>query len=292
MRDNKIVLFVSDMDGTLLQEDFTISPGNLAAIRRLEEAGVRFAIATGRTYYDAETICRKHFLNPYIISNNGACVFGPDGTLLFGKELEKEFVSAIVSYLEQEKVCYGLEESGGYIAPKDWMEVFDEEIARLRNKGMAIPEEKVLFAKQETQGQNGIRIVDNMEEYLKRGEAVYSISLITYDENVLKKAGGWVSRYGGPAVCISGTHNAEIMYQDCTKGQSLEFLCGHLGISLEQTSAAGDSLNDLDMLEKAGLSFAMGNAREEVKKAADIVTKISREDGVAEAVCRILGRIG
>lgn len=291
MPEKRILLFVSDMDGTLLQEDFTISPGNLAAIRRLEEAGIRFAIATGRTYYDAATICRKHSLKPYIISNNGACVFDPEGTLLFGKKLEKEFVSAIVNYLEQEKICYGLEESGGYIAPENWTDVFDREIARLRAEGIAIPEEKALFAKQETQGQNGIRIVEKMEEYLEQEEAVYSISLITYDENVLKKVSGWTARYGGPAVCVSGTHNAEIMYQDCTKGKSLEFLCGHLGISLEHTAVAGDSLNDLDMLEKAGLGFAMGNAREEVKNAADIVTKRSREDGVAEAVYRILGEM-
>ena len=78
---------------------FTISPVNLAAIRRLEAAGIRFAIATGRTHYDTETICRKHALEPYIISNNGACVFRPDGTLLSGKALDKAFVSGRDAHL-------------------------------------------------------------------------------------------------------------------------------------------------------------------------------------------------
>lgn len=290
MPENKILLFVSDMDGTLLREDFTISPGNLAAIRQMENAGIRFAIATGRTYYDAKTICARHFLKPYIISNNGACVFHPDGTLLFGRKLEQKFVSEIVNYLEQEKICYGLEESGGYIAPENWMEVFDREVSRLRAEGMVIPEAKADFVKQETQAQHGIRIVEKVQEYLKQGEAVYSISLITYDEKTLQKVRRWTARYQGPAVCISGTHNAEIMFQDCTKGKSLEFLCDYLKISTKQAAAAGDSLNDLDMLEAAGLGFAMGNAREEIKKAADVVTKAHREDGVAEAIRYLLGQ--
>lgn len=284
MPEKKILLFVSDMDGTLLQEDFTISPGNLAAIRRLEAAGIRFAVATGRTHYDAKTICEKHSLNPYIISNNGACVFDTDGTQLSGKELDKEFVYGITEYLEREKICYGLGESGGYIAPENWIEVFDGEVRRLKAEGKEIPEEKTAFVKQETQMQHGVRLVENVREYLGRGEKVYSISLITYDRNVLQKVGEWTSRYAGTAVCISGTHNAEIMYQDCTKGKSLEFLCEYLKIPLEQAAVAGDSLNDLDMFEKAGLRFAMGNARKEIKEAADFVTKTSREDAVAEAI--------
>lgn len=284
MPEKKILLFVSDMDGTLLQEDFTISPGNLAAIRRLEAAGIRFAVATGRTHYDAKTICEKHSLNPYIISNNGACVFDTDGTQLSGKELDKEFVYGITEYLEREKICYGLGESGGYIAPENWIEVFDGEVRRLKAEGKEIPEEKTAFVKQETQMQHGVRLVENVREYLGRGEKVYSISLITYDRNVLQKVGEWTSRYAGTAVCISGTHNAEIMYQDCTKGKSLEFLCEYLKIPLEQAAVAGDSLNDLDMFEKAGLRFAMGNARKEIKETADFVTKTSREDAVAEAI--------
>ena len=286
--ERKILLFASDMDGTLLGEDFTISPGNLAALKRLEEAGIQFAAATGRTYYDAATICGKHSLNPYIISNNGACVFDPDGKQLFGRELEPGFVSELVDYLEKEKVCYGLEESGGYIAPKNWAEVFDQEVSRLKAAGMAIPEEKAAFAKYETQMQNGMRMVGDVREYLKRGEAVYSISLITYDEEVFRKVGSWISSYQGAAVCVSGTHNAEVMYRDCTKGQSLEFLCRHLGIPLASAAVAGDSLNDLEMFEKAGLGFAMGNARKEIKDAADRITAACREDGVAEAIDWIL----
>lgn len=285
MTDKKILLFVSDMDGTLLQEDFTISPGNLAAIRRLEAVGIRFAVATGRTHYDAKMICAGHSLKPYIISNNGACVFDPDGKLLSGRELDRKFVYEITDFLEREKICYGLEESGGYIAPENWIEVFDCEVARLRAGGMEIPEEKADFVKQETQAQHGVLQVKDVREYLGQGKAVYSISLITYDKDVLARVDRWAFSHGhGAAVCVSGTHNAEIMYRDCTKGRSLEFLCGCLEIPPEQVAVAGDSLNDLDMFEKAGLRFAVGNAREEIKAAADVVTGTNKEDGVAEAI--------
>lgn len=58
--------------------------------------------------------------------------------------------------------------------------------------------------------------------------------------------------------------------------------------SLEQTAAAGDSLNDLEMIEKSGFGIAMGNGREEVKRAASLVTRPAREDGIAEAAAYIL----
>lgn len=288
MARKPIRLFVSDMDGTLLQADFTISPGNAAAIRKLESAGIRFAVATGRIHYDAELICSQQNLKPYIISNNGTCMFDPEGNLIEGREISPEDVRGLVRFLEEEDICFGLGESERYVTRRDWKEIMDREAAELEKEGKTVPLERMEFIKRETQEQHGVQLVENMQEHLKQGIPVYSISVITCDERKIQKVQEQAAAREGLMACVSGTHNAEIMRRDGTKGQMLELLCRHLGIPLEQAAAAGDSLNDLEMIEKAGFGIAMGNGREEVKAAGDLVVKPAREDGISQAIAYIL----
>lgn len=61
-------------------------------------------------------------------------------------------------------------------------------------------------------------------------------------------------------------------------------LAERLGLALDEVMAVGDSGNDLTMLEAAGLGVAMGNATEEIKQAADVITADNNHDGVAEAI--------
>ena len=68
------------------------------------------------------------------------------------------------------------------------------------------------------------------------------------------------------------------------KGQALAFLAGMLGVDQQEVMAIGDSMNDLDMIEYAGIGVAMGNANAKVRAAADFVTLGNAEDGVAAAV--------
>ena len=84
--------------------------------------------------------------------------------------------------------------------------------------------------------------------------------------------------------------NLEISSVYANKGNGLQWLAGHLGISMEQVMALGDSDNDITMLRMAGLGVAMENAAQEIKEAADEVTSSNEEDGVAQAIERwVLG---
>ena len=71
-----------------------------------------------------------------------------------------------------------------------------------------------------------------------------------------------------------------------TKAKGLEILCEHLGVPLEQTVAVGDAPNDLEILQTAGLSVAMGNALDEVKEVCDAVVSDNDHYGVLEAIRR------
>ncbi|NMD69173.1 HAD family phosphatase [Bacillus sp. DNRA2] len=78
--------------------------------------------------------------------------------------------------------------------------------------------------------------------------------------------------------------NIEINLKGVNKAHGVEVVCERLNIGMNQVMAIGDSLNDLPMIEAAGLGIAMGNAQDDVKKKADWVTTTNMDDGVAVAI--------
>jgi hypothetical protein len=80
----------------------------------------------------------------------------------------------------------------------------------------------------------------------------------------------------------------DITAMKANKGDALKTLAAHLGVALEQTAAIGDGGNDPAMFEVAGLSIAMGQAEEVVKRQANLVTGSNVEDGAAEAIERLI----
>ena len=76
----------------------------------------------------------------------------------------------------------------------------------------------------------------------------------------------------------------EIMHKEGTKGAALTFLANHFNCDLQDTIAVGDSWNDHEMLEVAGLGVAMGNAIAPLKEIADYITASNNEDGVKQVI--------
>lgn len=85
---------------------------------------------------------------------------------------------------------------------------------------------------------------------------------------------------------ITNSHpdNIELNPKGISKASGLKEICETIGISMDEVAAAGDSLNDLAMIQQVGLGVAMGNAQEEVKKAAKRMTLTNEEDGVAHLI--------
>jgi hydroxymethylpyrimidine pyrophosphatase-like HAD family hydrolase len=82
----------------------------------------------------------------------------------------------------------------------------------------------------------------------------------------------------------------EVGPNGCSKASGLHFLCSHLGVSMKETVAIGDFRNDIEMIRQAGLGVAMGNAPEEVQKAADWVTRSNDQNGVGYMVREVFRR--
>ena len=107
------------------------------------------------------------------------------------------------------------------------------------------------------------------------------------DENTVKAARA-IQELDGISLTSSGFDNLEINAEGASKAAALQFLLDYLKLSLDDVLAIGDNLNDIEMLQLAGIGVAMGNACRELKKAADDVTADNDHDGVGEAIMKYL----
>jgi len=115
------------------------------------------------------------------------------------------------------------------------------------------------------------------KQWLKFGYYYEDIDVL---EVIRKKLTGW------DALEITNSHpyNIELNPKGIHKASGIRQVCGLLGIDMSQVIAMGDSLNDVSMIREAGLGVAMGNAQDEVKELADVVTVSNEEHGVAKII--------
>jgi Cof subfamily protein (haloacid dehalogenase superfamily) len=106
----------------------------------------------------------------------------------------------------------------------------------------------------------------------------------TEDEDTLRHIRQTLESWGTLEITNSHPCNLELNPKGISKASGIREVCGMLGITMAEVIAMGDSLNDLSMIREAGLGVAMGNAQEEVKAEADLVTVTNDEHGVAKVI--------
>lgn len=132
-------------------------------------------------------------------------------------------------------------------------------------------------------------VIRPYDKYPKQG--AYKICFTSRDLESVEQTKAYLGdrfTYAVHAYSDSGScFNGEIIPKGIDKGRGIERICGYFGADLKDTIAFGDSMNDYEMMKKAGISVAMGNACEEIKKAADTVCKTVWEDGIYYEFCRM-----
>lgn len=251
-------LIAIDIDDTLLNDELAVSEGTKQALAEAVERGVIVTLATGRMYPSAKKIASQLELNVPIITYQGAVIRNLlDEVTLYERSVPTEAVKKIYEYTERndlhfqiyfEDRLYSKSENQwieGYIhvakIPYIVPENFTEFLDKPLSKLIIIDEPARLDA-----------IMPELHEIL--GDSVYMTK--------------------------SKPHYLEFMHPEGTKGKALTYLARHYGCDLSEVIAVGDSWNDHDMLETAGLGVAMGNAVEPLKQIADYVTASNNEEGV------------
>ncbi|GAA0437181.1 MAG: Cof-type HAD-IIB family hydrolase [Bacillota bacterium] len=110
----------------------------------------------------------------------------------------------------------------------------------------------------------------------------------SYNESRLSEMMKQLSYIEGLELTNSLPTNMEVNPKGVSKASALETVCEKIGISMKEIMAVGDSLNDMKMIQEAGIGVAMGNAQDAIKQAANYVTDTNNNDGVAKAIHRFV----
>jgi Cof subfamily protein (haloacid dehalogenase superfamily) len=264
----RIALVVSDVDGTLVTKDKTLTDGAKAAVRRLHDAGIGFTITSSRP-----TIGMRFLIEPLAITLpvgafNGSCIVDPQL-----KPIEQHLIPAPAV----QRSLDVLNEFGVDI----WLFTSDRWLTR-RPDGDYVPAEKRAIRADPT-------IVEDFSPYLSTACKIVGSSS---DAPLLQRCEAAIQQaLGAEATAVrSQSYYLDITPPGCNKGTFVQAIARRLGISTDAVATIGDMQNDLAMFQNSGLSIAMGNATDDVKKQATLVTATNENEGFAGAIDMILTR--
>jgi Cof subfamily protein (haloacid dehalogenase superfamily) len=262
----RIALVVSDVDGTLLTKDKTLTDGARRAVQKLHEAGIGFTITSSRP-----TIGMRFLIEPLQLALplgafNGSCIVDPQL-----KPIEQHLIPAPAA----QRALDVLNEFGADI----WLFTSDLWLTRNGN-GEYVPHEKRAIRADPT-------IVVDFAPYLGSACKIVGASadaaMLQRCELAMQKA------LGAQATAVrSQSYYLDVTPPGCNKGTFVQGMTRRLGIASDAVATIGDMQNDLPMFRESGISIAMGNATDDVKKVANHVTATNEDEGFAKAIEMIL----
>jgi Cof subfamily protein (haloacid dehalogenase superfamily) len=272
-----IRLLAIDIDGTLLNPEFKISPVDMAALRRANAEAVEVVVVTGRRHAFALPIVQQLGFDLWVISSNGAITRS-----LAGETFHRDLLPAGTC----RKLCAKMREFRG-----NTVLTFEAEA-----KGAIVLEHmnelNVSIQRWLEKNLQYIDFVIPIEDSLTRDpvQAMFCGPIAR-----MRQAQAAVAESGLEVTVLRTEYEArdlsivDVLNHGCSKGHALERWANFRGISREQVMAIGDNYNDIEMLAFAGVPFIMGNASEELRRNGWAVTLSNDRNGVAAAIEQVLG---
>lgn len=265
-------MIVLDLDGTLLDSHKALSAGNRQALQQAAQRGCLIVPCTGRFFGGMPDAVRNLPFLRYAVTINGAKVLDLESKeTIYSADISPQRAGEVFSYLDTQPVIYDC-----YQDEWGWMERWMKEAAA---KYVTNPGALDLIERLRTPVENLPGVIRSRNRGVQKIQA-FAPQGKQRDE-VMKNL---AVRFSDLAVTASIPENIEINSRLAQKGLALEALCRKLGIPMENTIAFGDGMNDVTMLNMAGIGVAMGNAEEKIQKLADYVTDTNDNDGVAAAL--------
>ncbi|GIP41389.1 sugar-phosphatase [Paenibacillus sp. J31TS4] len=258
-----IRLIVSDLDGTLLSPLHELTDSVQAAVRRFVQEGGMFTIATGRVRATVTTVVEQlDLVHPFILCN-GSVLSDRAGVLETNSFAVEELIP-LFREADREGIAVLLFGEEGIRSYRRLAQIEQFEIKENIRCG-ELDAWSLHWHKDEVQK---ILLIGEME----RIRRVWESQLL-----------GFANRY---AVLQSEDDYLEVLPENQSKGAALERLMELLQVRPEEVMAIGNQLNDLDMIQRAGIGVAVANSHPGLIEHADYVTQASYGDGVVEAIRR------
>lgn len=279
-----IKFIASDMDGTLLNSDHDIDKETVEAIKRAEEAGMTFAISTGREYESVKGLLEKHNLKVECVLSNGAEYRDEDGNILEVINIKEESAKKIIELLDKHHLSARIFTDKGIFTTSTEEEALKEIIFRTMSFNPGISEDEAREVAENLGFFTCLQYIDDVEEFFKGGVEVRKFVAFHNDIEIIDTMKKVLSEIDGLAISSSFRDNIEITDINAQKGIILERITAKKGLANNEVMILGDSFNDYSMFEIFEESVAMKNAIDEVKAIAKYITAANDDLGVAKAI--------
>ena len=261
-------LLASDFDNTLVPfGEPKPRPAVVKAVKKLQAAGVRFVLSTGRGY----CVVHKEQLGgirfDYAITCNGACVVDKNGTIVAEHPLTNEEMYALVDFCEDYNYPLQFNYRDAYYAYCEY--------DALKSFYDAMPKSGLTCLDGEDQDRHLMDMPHAAFVVMPPQELAHFNEKFGHLNLHFMQVGG----VGKDGWCCY-----DVVRGGMDKGVGLADLCEKIGLTLDDAVAAGDSANDVGMLKAAGLGCCMSNGTPDAKAAADRVIGDVREDGLAALI--------
>ncbi|MGW1042509.1 HAD-IIB family hydrolase [Streptomyces sp. NPDC002547] len=267
-------LIATDLDGTLLRDDKSVSGRTVAALAAAEEAGIEVFFVTGRPARWMDVVSDHVHGHGLAICGNGAAVVdlhGGPGTHRFVKvrELARDNAVDAVRLLRDAApgTVYAIEQTYGFYQEPDYPKL------HMESPDLRAPAEELLARDAPGTRQPVLKILAYHPDLDPDAFLTLARLAVGNRAAITRSSPSALLEISGPGV---------------SKASTLALCCAERGISHEEVVAFGDMPNDVEMLSWAGQSYAMGNAHPDVIAAASGRTVANNEDGVAVVIERIL----
>jgi len=278
MKSNTYKMFITDLDGTLLDDRKNISEENIIALKKLTDHQVFITVFTGRNYLSAKRFIDALGIDIPVVFQNGAFIMNPKSkevlyqSMLPGPEARSITEIALTSGLE-------------VVAYKGFLDLPDMMVER--TDWLGFPYESYI-----RNNSHRIQIVDSLLETIPSFSELSQLAVIG-PEGELRELEMRVRALYPETVSpiLSDVQNGsgflEFFGPQVSKGIALEKVLARFHIEPGHTVFIGDNYNDLELMEKVGFPVAVENSPEPIKKRCRLVVTGNNESGVADAVNRI-----
>jgi Cof subfamily protein (haloacid dehalogenase superfamily) len=278
MKSGMYKLFITDLDGTLLDDRKTIPQANLEALKRLVTDDIHITVFTGRNYHSAKPFIDALGIDIPVVFQNGAFIMNPRSQeILYQSGLGSSEASAIT------RIAF--ERGFDAIVYKGFMAIPDMLIQRTEWNGSPY-EPYVLHNHYRTE------FVPSILDRIRDTDTISQLAIIgkqdaltVFEREMRERFRGTISPIYSSV--ISGTGFLEFFGPDVSKGIALQKVLERFHITPEETVFIGDNYNDVELMEIVGLPVAVDNSPEFVKKLCRLVVANNNDAGVADAVQRI-----
>jgi Cof subfamily protein (haloacid dehalogenase superfamily) len=264
--DSDIKLLLADVDGTLVTPDKVLTDRAIDAVRRLGEAGILFAVTSGRPPRGMSMLIEPLNLTTPIAAFNGGILVNRDMSVIEQRVIPEELVVPVADL----NTSFGLDT--WVYRGADWY------IPDPKGAHVAKETATVRFEPKVMDGLDGLTsdvaklvgVSDDLDAVARASQAAHD------------KFGDHV------AAARSQPYYLDVTHPDANKGAVAKYLSRTYSIPTDSIATIGDMPNDVLMFAHSGLSIAMGNASLEVQRAARRVTTSNADEGFASAVERFI----